>query len=86
MVVNNLHCEICDKDYVGKTRNHFKKRTSQHSHDVWKVIESGRKNFGPIGKELAGTGTPKQMHSPSISWTTAENVSTAMKSKTRSKQ
>jgi hypothetical protein len=25
MVVYNLHCEICDKDYVGKTQNHFKK-------------------------------------------------------------
>jgi hypothetical protein len=53
MVVYNLHCKICDKDYVGKTQNHFKKRTSQHIHNVWKVIESGRKNFGP---DWRGTG------------------------------
>ena len=33
--------------WVGKTQCHLKKRTSQHIRDVWKVIESGRKYFGP---------------------------------------
>jgi hypothetical protein len=47
MVVYNLKCKLCDIDYVGKTQCHLKKRTSQHMRDVWKVIESGRKNFGP---------------------------------------
>ena len=54
MVVYNLQCNLCDQSYVGKTQNHFKKRTGQHIRDVWKVIESGRKNFGPDWKGTGG--------------------------------
>jgi hypothetical protein len=43
--------ELCDKTtgmaYVGKTQCYLKNRTAEHIVDVWKVIASGRKKFGP---------------------------------------
>ena len=47
MVVYELKCKISGKSYIGKTQRHLKTRTKEHINDVWKIIESGRKNFGP---------------------------------------
>ena len=47
MVVYNLKCKLHDIDFVGKTQCHFKKRTSPHTRDEWKVIKSSRRNFRP---------------------------------------
>ena len=46
MVVYELKCILTGKSYIGKTQRHLKKRTNEHIADIWKVIESGRKNFG----------------------------------------
>ena len=54
MIVYDLECTICDLHYIGKTQRYFKERTSEHFQDVWKVIESGRKNFGPNWKGSGG--------------------------------
>ncbi len=35
MVVYNLHCKCCGKDYVGKTQNHLRKRTDTHYYEAW---------------------------------------------------
>ena len=43
-VVYELKCLICDMDYIGKTQRYVKIRTKEHVNDVWKVIDSGRKN------------------------------------------
>ena len=47
MVVYELKCKLTGKSYYGKTQQYLKKRTAQHVHDVWKVIETGNKKFGP---------------------------------------
>ena len=47
MVVYRLYCKLTGKSYYGKTQQYLKLRTMQHVQDVWKVIESGRKKFGP---------------------------------------
>ena len=47
MVVYKLHCTLTEKSYCGKTQQYLKSRTMQHVQDVWKVIESGRRKFGP---------------------------------------
>jgi hypothetical protein len=36
--------------YKGKTQRYFKKQKGEHFCDVWKVIETGRKKFGPNWK------------------------------------
>jgi hypothetical protein len=46
-VVYELHDKTTDMDYVGKTQRYLKTRTVEHIADVWKVIASGRKTFGP---------------------------------------
>ena len=46
MIVYNLKCKITGKNYIGKTQRYFKKQTSEHVDDVWKVIETGRKKKG----------------------------------------
>ena len=46
MVVYELQHATTKKSYVGKTQCHLKTRTKQHVYDVWKVIETGRRNFG----------------------------------------
>ena len=46
MVIYELKCKSTGKSYIGKTQRHLKVRTREHIHDMWKVIESGRKNFG----------------------------------------
>ena len=40
-------CLVTGKAYYGKTQQYLKKRTMQHVHDVWKVIETGTKKDGP---------------------------------------
>ena len=47
MVIYKLYCETTGKTYYGKTQQYFQKRTMQHIQDVWKIIETGRKKFGP---------------------------------------
>ncbi len=47
MVAYELKCKITGKSYIGKTQLYLKDRTKQHVNDIWKVIESGRKKFGP---------------------------------------
>jgi hypothetical protein len=47
MVVYNLECKLCDSHYVGKTHQYLKERMQEHFGDVWKVIETGNKNYGP---------------------------------------
>ena len=71
-------CKLCNKTYVGKTQDYLNTRTKQHIHDVWKVIETGRKNYGDdwYGKAEA---TREPMHSPNISPSTAETVKTVTK-------
>jgi hypothetical protein len=39
MVVYNLHCICCGKDYVGKTQNHLRKRTDTHYYKAWLVVK-----------------------------------------------
>src|SRR5210317_2343524 len=46
-IVYKLYCCLTGKTFYGKTQQYFKKRTMQHVQDVWKVIESGRKKYGP---------------------------------------
>lgn len=53
MIVYEHTCLLCEKAYVGKSQLYLNLRTGQHIGDVWKVIESGRKNFG---EEWYGTG------------------------------
>ena len=48
-VVYELKCLICDMDYIGKTQRYVKTRTKEHVNDVWKVIDSGRKNMEKYG-------------------------------------
>ena len=48
-----LKCVTTGKSYIGKTQNYLKSRTQQYIGDVWKVIESGNKKFGP---NWQGTG------------------------------
>ena len=43
MVVYAIFCLITQKTYIGKTQRYLKKRTMEHIHDVWKVIETGQK-------------------------------------------
>ena len=45
-VVYSLECKDCDMVHIGKTQRYLKKITQEHITDVWKVIESGRENFG----------------------------------------
>ena len=46
MILYELHCKVTDKSYYGKTQRYSKKQTMEHIHDVWKVIETGRRKFG----------------------------------------
>ena len=46
MIVYELLCKVTGKSYYGKTQRYLKKRTMEHIHDVWKVIETGRRKFG----------------------------------------
>jgi hypothetical protein len=54
MVVYNLECKLCDSHYVGKTQQYLKDRTNDHFYDVWKVVETGKKKFGPNWKGSGG--------------------------------
>jgi hypothetical protein len=54
IVVYELKCSLCGCCYVGKTQRYFKTRTGEHFGDVWKVIETGRKKFGPNWKGSGG--------------------------------
>ena len=45
-VVYELICKTTGKSYVGKTTQYIKERTMQHIRDVWKVINTGRENYG----------------------------------------
>ena len=47
MVVYDALCKVTGKSYVGKTQDYLKARTQQHITDVWKVIESGLRKYGP---------------------------------------
>jgi hypothetical protein len=51
--VYDLECKLCESHYIGKTQQYFKERTQEHFEDVWKVIETGNKNYGP---DWRGTG------------------------------
>jgi hypothetical protein len=46
LVVYNLECKLCDSHYVGKTQQYL----NDHFYDVWKVVETGKKKFGPNWK------------------------------------
>jgi hypothetical protein len=39
MVVYNLHCKCCGKDYVEKTQNHLRKRTDTHYYESWLAVK-----------------------------------------------
>ena len=41
MIVYNLHCLCCNKDYVGKSQNHLRIRTDKHYYEVWLGIHKG---------------------------------------------
>jgi hypothetical protein len=41
MIVYNLHCLCCNKDYVGKSQNHLRIRTDKHYYEVWLAIHKG---------------------------------------------
>eukprot|EP00956_Cyclotella_meneghiniana_P001985 scaffold2238_cov76-Cyclotella_meneghiniana.AAC.4 len=54
MVVYELECKLCNQCYIGKTQNHFKKRTAQHIYDAWKVLEAARSKYA--GDNWRGSG------------------------------
>lgn len=55
----DLECKLCESHYIGKTQQYFKERTQEHFEDVWKVIETGNKNYGPdSGEELVDMHVP----------------------------
>ena len=56
MVVYELECKLCNHSYIGKTQNHFKKRTMQHIYDSWKVLEAGRSKYGDNWRGSGGYG------------------------------
>ena len=49
MVIYDLKCKTTGKSYIGKTQRNLKVRTREHIHDVWKVIEYGRKVLNSLG-------------------------------------
>ena len=53
-MVYNLECKLWDSHYVGKTQQYLKDRTNDHFYDVWKVVETGKKKFGPNWKGSGG--------------------------------
>ena len=55
MVVYDLECKLCDSHYIGKTQQYLKERTNEHFGDVWKIIETGNKNYGPNCMKTART-------------------------------
>ncbi len=45
VIVYQLRCKLTGKSYIGKTQRYFKKRTSKHFSDVWKIVESVRAKY-----------------------------------------
>ena len=72
MVVYELKCKCCNKDYIDKTQRTIKDGTKEHINDVWKIIESGRKSLAQTG--LATVDITDLVHFQNTSQTTAENA------------
>ena len=53
IVIYKLNCVTTGKSYIVNIQIYLEKRMQQHLGDVWKVIESGNKKFGP---KWCGTG------------------------------
>jgi hypothetical protein len=52
MVIYNLHCKCCGKDYVGKTQNHLRKRTDTHYCEAWLGVKGHFKDS--FARHVAG--------------------------------
>ena len=45
-IIYDLKCKLCDMHYVGKSQQHFKKRTQQHMGEAWKHARAMKNKHG----------------------------------------